>query len=49
MATNKHPKEGKTCMSCGHLIYWLKGRGYRCMCDKAVTYAEFKSSNNLFK
>ena len=36
MAANKHPKEGKTCRCCGHLIYWLKGRGYRCMCDKAV-------------
>ena len=30
----KHQKAGKTCKSCGHLIYWIKYKGYRCFCDK---------------
>lgn len=31
------PLEGKTCKCCGHLIVWVKYRGYRCFCDKCKT------------
>ena len=31
----KKPLEGKVCV-CGHIIYWTKRYGYRCMCDKAI-------------
>lgn len=33
----KHDKHGKTCKSCGHLIIWVKYKGYRCFCDKCKT------------
>lgn len=26
--------EGKVCKNCGHVIYKVKYRGYRCWCDK---------------
>lgn len=32
---HKKPNVGKTCKHCGHVIYWVKFYGYRCMCDKA--------------
>lgn len=26
---------GKVCKYCGHVIYYVKRFGYRCMCDRA--------------
>jgi len=29
----RHPLAGEICKNCGHVIYWYRRHGYRCMCD----------------
>ena len=35
--SKQHPKHGKTCKCCGHLIVWIKYKGYKCFCDQCKT------------
>lgn len=36
-SSRKYPKAGKKCTQCGHLIVWIKYKGYKCFCDNCKT------------
>jgi hypothetical protein len=42
-------KKGKTCKYCGHVIYYSKSLGWRCMCDRAepASSAESLTSRSM--